>query len=106
MRNAAREAPGRGRIMFSDYRKAGVRKIWTTIRVALADHIEDKLPGITAPTLVVRGARDPIVPQRWAEEVTRLLPRGGLRVLPDLAHTLNYTAPMQLVAAIRPFLRI
>lgn len=30
--------------------------------------IEEVLPRIQAPTLVVRGPRDPIIPPRWAEE--------------------------------------
>ena len=72
--------------------------------MALEDRIEDKLPRIQAPTLVVRGEHDPLVPQRWAEEVVRLLPRGDFIVLRGLGHTVNYTAPAEFVAAIRPFL--
>jgi 2-hydroxy-6-oxonona-2,4-dienedioate hydrolase len=102
--NSSREAPGLGRITLTDYRKAGLRRILATIRLAMQDRIEDRLPRIVAPTLVVRGERDPLVPQRWAEEVTRLLPRGELRVLPGLGHTINYTAPRDFVHAMRPFL--
>ena len=61
---------------------------------------------IVAPTLVVRGGNDPLVPQRWAEELVRRLPRGELRVLPGLGHTINYTAPREFVAALRPFLHV
>jgi 2-hydroxy-6-oxonona-2,4-dienedioate hydrolase len=56
------------------------------------------------PTLVVRGSRDPIVPQRWAEEATHLLPEGRLVVIPDMPHTLIYNAPRQLARVILPFL--
>jgi 2-hydroxy-6-oxonona-2,4-dienedioate hydrolase len=101
--NSAREAPGLGWITLTDYRKAGWRRILATIRMAMEDRIEDKLPRVVAPTLVVRGERDPIVPQRWAEEVTRLLPRGELRILPGLGHTINYTAPREFVSALRTF---
>jgi 2-hydroxy-6-oxonona-2,4-dienedioate hydrolase len=104
MRNSRRESPGLGWITLTDYRKAGLRRAWATVRLALEDRIEDKLPGIVAPTLVVRGEHDPIVPQPWAEHVTRLLPKGQLRVLAGLGHTLNYTAPREFVAALRPFL--
>jgi pimeloyl-ACP methyl ester carboxylesterase len=104
MRNSRRESPGLGWITLTDYRKAGLRRAWATVRLALEDRIEDKLPGIVAPTLVVRGEHDPIVPQPWAEQVTRLLPKGELRVLAGLGHTVNYTAPREFVAALRPFL--
>jgi 2-hydroxy-6-oxonona-2,4-dienedioate hydrolase len=106
MRNSSSEGPGLGWITLVDYVKAGVRRICFTIRMAMEDRIEDKLPGIAAPTLVVRGGNDPIVPQRWAEEVVRRLPRGELRVLPGLGHTINYTAPKEFTSVMRPFLHL
>ena len=36
--------------------------------MALADRIEDKMPGVVAPTLIVRGERDPLVPERWVRK--------------------------------------
>ena len=83
-----------------------MRRIRATIRMAIEDRIEDKLPGIAVPNLVVRGGKDPLVPQSWAEEVVRRLPRGELRVLPGLGHTINYTAPKEFVATLRPFLHV
>ena len=106
IRNSSSEGPGLGWISFVDYVKAGMRRIRFTIRMAMEDRIEDKLPGIVAPTLVVRGGNDPLVPQRWAEEVVRRLPKGELRVLPGLGHTINYTAPKEFMTALRPFLRL
>ncbi|MFN2555305.1 MAG: alpha/beta fold hydrolase [Nitriliruptorales bacterium] len=88
-----------------DWREMGLRQMVKDARYALRDPIEEKLPHIQAPTLVVRGSRDPIVPQRWAEEATTLLPRGQLVVLPDAIHTITSTRPDQLVEAILPFLK-
>ena len=105
MVNSRREQPSLGRITLADYRAAGVRRAWATVRMALADSIEKKLPYIEAPTLVVRGEKDPVVPQSWAEQAARLLPRGELCVVSDAAHTLNYSAPKKFVAAILPFLQ-
>ncbi len=106
LRNTPSEAGGLGWITVVDYMKAGMRRIRATVRMAIEDRIEDKLPGIAAPTLVVRGGNDPLVPQEWADEVVRRLPRGELRVLPGLGHTINYTAPQEFVSAMRPFLRV
>ncbi len=106
LRNSSSEAPGLGWITIVDYVKAGMRRIRATIRMAIEDRIEDKVSRIVAPTLVVRGGNDPLVPQRWAEELVRRLPRGELRVLPGLGHTINYTAPREFVAALRPFLHV
>jgi pimeloyl-ACP methyl ester carboxylesterase len=73
-----------------------------TARAMVADRIEEKLPLVTAPVLVVRGRDDRICPQPWAEEVARLA-RGRLEVLPG-GHALNFTSPHELAAAAIPFL--
>ena len=106
VQNSRIESPGLGRVMLRDYWRAGVRRIVATARMALHDAIEKKLPQITAPALVIRGSRDVLVSQEWAERATQLLPRGQLVVLPGLAHTINYTAPVTFVEAVRPFLQL
>ena len=83
-----------------DYRDAGLRRVLTTYRLALRDRVEDKLPRVVAPTLVVRGPDDPIVSQAWAETVADLLPSGQLVVTDSGAHTLIG----QLVEVSLPFL--
>ena len=93
-------------ITIKDYKSAGLRRAWATVKLAMEDRVEEKLPKIHVPTLVVRGGKDPIVPQRWAEEVTRLLPQGELRVIPDVGHTINYSAPLEFVSVIKPFLQL
>ena len=92
-------------IMLLDYLSAGLRRSFATFQYALEDPIEEKLPRVRVPTLVVRGERDPIVPQRWAEGVARLLPEGRLVVVPGAAHTMNYGAPSELARVVRAFVR-
>ena len=87
-----------------DYLRFGFRRLVCTFEDAIADRIEEKLPHVHVPTLVVRGARDPIVPQRWAEAATRLLPRGRLVVVPGSAHVVNYNAPRVMERLVRAFL--
>ncbi len=74
-----------------------------TLRYALNDPLEAKLPHIAVPVLVLRGAEDALVPQRWAEEVAALLPRGELRVIPGGAHVLNYDSAGAAAAEIEEF---
>lgn len=104
LRNAPYERPSLGPILVRDYLAAGAFRALRTFRYMLEDRIEEKLPRVRVPTLVVRGSRDPVVPQRWAEEATRLLPMGRLVVIPGWGHTLNYSAPLELVRVVRPFL--
>ena len=102
--NSLREPTSLGRISRQDYRAAGLRRAWVTVKMALHDRIEDKLPRIQAPTLVVRGTRDPLVSRAWAERIVRLLPDGRLMEIEGAAHTINYSAPDEFVRVIAPFL--
>ena len=87
-----------------DYRECGATRLIQTFRYAMDDPLRDKLPRMACPTLVVRGATDPIVPQRWAEEIVSLLPHGQLIVLPGVPHTANLEAPLELSRVVKPFL--
>ncbi|MDB4899895.1 MAG: alpha/beta hydrolase fold [Gemmatimonadetes bacterium] len=94
-----------------DYLRAGPLRLLATLRAALADHIEEKLPRITAPTIVVCGARDPVVTVEWADQVARLVGSGDpgaagatLQIVPDGAHALPYDDPETFAAIIRGLL--
>jgi 2-hydroxy-6-oxonona-2,4-dienedioate hydrolase len=93
-----------GPVLLRDLWDLGPCRAIDMIRKGLDDRIEANLPRVTAPTLVVRGTRDVIVPQRWAEEATRLLPSGRLMAIEGAAHTINYSQPARLVEVIWPFL--
>jgi len=99
-----REPPALVALAAWDYLAAGPRRIAATLRFALADAIELKLPWIEAPALVVRGGRDPIVSRRWAEEVARRLPAGELATLPRAAHALPWSSPGELARLVASFL--
>ncbi len=98
------EPPSLLGIELRDYLAAGTRRGWSTLRYALENRIEENLPRLRAPALVVRGSRDPICPQRWVEEMVQILPEGRLVVLPGAAHAATFGAPEELVGAIRGFL--
>jgi 2-hydroxy-6-oxonona-2,4-dienedioate hydrolase len=104
LRNSRHEPLSHGLISAQEYPRCGFRRLAQTFRYALEDRIEEKLPHVRVPALVVRGSKDPIVPQRWAEEATCLLPMGRLVVVPGAPHTLVYDAPLELARAVRPFL--
>lgn len=93
-------------LMSRDWLAAGIGRGMDTIRNALADRIEAKLPAIQAPTLIVRGGNDPKIPDYWAREAAALLPAGELRVIPGYGHCLIYTAPLELMRVIGPFLEL
>lgn len=102
--DALREPLSLHPLVVRDYLKAGIRRNLQTLRYGLQDPIEERLSRMPVPTLIVRGARDPLVPQRWAERAAELLPHGRLIVLPGAAHAINYAQPKELARVIRDFL--
>ncbi len=87
------EHPALTLTLVRDYWDATPRRVVRTMRYLLRDRIEDKLPYVPVPTVVVRGSRDPLVPRAWATEVVGLLPQGTLSEVPGAGHTLNFSAP-------------
>jgi 2-hydroxy-6-oxonona-2,4-dienedioate hydrolase len=77
----------------------GVTALLATVRAALADRIEARLPLIGSPTLVVRGGHDRFVSPAWAERVVALLPDGRLVIVPGEPHAVHFTKP-SLVAGL------
>src|SRR5438477_3369098 len=102
--DSPREPLSENLLVLLEYWQCGPARLLRTCRYMLQDRIEEKLPHVRMPALVVWGERDPIAPQRWAEEMTRLLPRGRLVVMPGGAHTLNYEAPQEMAQLGRVFL--
>jgi 2-hydroxy-6-oxonona-2,4-dienedioate hydrolase len=88
-----------------DYYEAGLRRAWRTFRHALNDPVEEKLPQVHCPTLVLRGARDPIVPQSWVDLMTRRLPNARQTVIPGGPHVVNYSTPREFARIVRAFVR-
>ena len=99
-----REHPTQPLVQARDYLRFGMRRALDTFRYSVEDRMEDKLPRVLTPILVVRGERDPIVSQQWVEEVARLAPNSRLVVMPGAPHTPNYSEPTEFVRVVRPFL--
>jgi 2-hydroxy-6-oxonona-2,4-dienedioate hydrolase len=92
-------------IVFQDYLRAGPRRTIRSLQYAVRDRIEDKLPGMDCPVLVVRGEQDYISSERWVERAEQLLPQGKLALIPDAGHGVIYSQPEALVEAVRAFLK-
>ncbi|MBV8525592.1 MAG: alpha/beta hydrolase [Acetobacteraceae bacterium] len=97
--------PELGPISYHDYHRAGYGRALRTFHLALRDRLEDKIPAMTGPVLIVRGQHDPICQEAWAEELAGLAPDGQLAIIPGVAHTLCYAAPEQLATVTVQFLR-
>jgi 2-hydroxy-6-oxonona-2,4-dienedioate hydrolase len=87
-----------------DYDRAGLLRLLQSYIYQVTDPIEDKVPRIQAPTLIMRGEYDPVAYQEFCENLAELFPRGELVVIPDVAHTLVFTAPEALAETTREYM--
>ena len=86
-----------------DYVRMGPRRIVASARDALEDPFAAKVRQVHQPTLVIRGERDPIVSQGWAERVAGLLPDGRLAVVACAPHVAHWVAADEVARLIEEF---
>ena len=104
LRDSGREPLGLLAVAAHDGAVMGLRAALATARSALADRIEERLPLIEQPTLVLRGDKDAFVTAQWAERVSELLPRGRLVTVAREPHAVHYTRPDFVAALVRELL--
>lgn len=87
------------------YLKAGPRWFVKKLRGMMRHRIEDVLPRVQAPTLVIRGELDRVCPRDWVSWVTDLVPGAIMREAPGRGHEAMVTAAQpvsdMIVAAVR-----
>jgi 2-hydroxy-6-oxonona-2,4-dienedioate hydrolase len=105
VRDAFRERASLWLLELLDVIRVGPRRMLAMARATVADRIELVLPHVQAPTLVVRGEHDTLVPQAWAEQVARLARAPAPVIVPGAAHGVNYDAPEALAALVLDFAR-
>lgn len=104
LRDIPQESPAMVLGELPDYLRAGPRRLIGTAQAMLRDPMVANLAQVRQPTVIVRGARDPICPRRWAENATGLLPRGRGVVVPGAAHAVNDSDPGALLREVRALL--
>jgi 2-hydroxy-6-oxonona-2,4-dienedioate hydrolase len=102
--DSTREPPALLRVLCRDYLQTGLLTVFRNGRLAIGDPVEQKLPAIGRDTLIVCGARDPLVPRRWAEEIVSLLPHAELAVVPGAPHAVQYAAAPAVAELIDTFI--
>jgi 2-hydroxy-6-oxonona-2,4-dienedioate hydrolase len=104
MINARSDTASRGGGMVDAYLKAGILRVVKTFHYATRHRIEDKLPRISVPTLLVGGGDDPISPLHWVERLAELAPDGRMAVIPDATHSMHGNQPEELARIVREFI--
>lgn len=102
LRNLPQEPLSLNAVIAREVLDSGIRP-WRAFLHALRHRFVDLLPRVPVPTLVLRGAREPIAPSSWAEKVTALVPDARLATVAGAAHTYVYATPGPLDEVLRPY---
>ena len=83
-----------------DVMLAGPSRVAATLRHGRAHHIEQLLPEVRVPTVVVRGGRDPVASRAWTRTAATLLPDGRALEIRGAARAIGQSAPDALARII------
>ena len=99
------EGGGNPLALLGPYLKAGLRRTVRTAWAATRHRIEDRLPIIDVPVLIIAGELDEISPLDWTERLVGLLSNGERRVVEGGAHSMHGSHPERLAHLVRLFVR-
>jgi 2-hydroxy-6-oxonona-2,4-dienedioate hydrolase len=101
LRDQFREPPMLIPIQAFDCLSNGPLRTIRTFSHAIRHEMLSRVHLIGAPTVIMRGALDPIVSRQWTERLVARLPRGGLIEVPGVGHALNYNSPKAVGDVVR-----
>ena len=89
-----RESPAVNMMVFTDYLRSIVPYVRTL--PAMVNHrLEEALPRVSCPVVLMRGQRDPIVPSDWLHRLAASNPKATIVEVPDVPHVLMYGRPAE-----------
>ena len=87
-------------VVLTDYLfRCGIPYYLRQLPHLLGDAIEERLPRISADTLVIRGDGDRVSPEAWSRRVSELVPHGTFATVHG-PHVVMYTDPVRVAALI------
>jgi len=84
--------------------RMGPLRYLATVREMQRDDAFRRARAIRAPTLLLQGTRDAIIPRRVGKELARVLPRSGYVQVPGAAHAAQFSHPDATAEALLAFL--
>ncbi|MGY3564577.1 alpha/beta fold hydrolase [Sinomonas sp. RB5] len=99
--DTATEPPVVAATIIRDYFRCGPLWYFTVLRGMMRHRIEQRILLVSAPVLLMRGARDRISPLRWLERLARSARNAHLRVVPGQAHVLMYRGAAPVADCLR-----
>ena len=90
-------------LVFTDYLRCGPPRYFKTLRVMMEYPLEQKITGVSAPVLIVRGANDPVADADWSRRLAGLARHGQLLEVPGTGHVVQHTRALEVRDGILAF---
>jgi len=90
-------------VVFPDYLRCGPSWYLKTLQVMMEYPMEQKIAGVSAPVLVVRGANDPIADADWSGRLAGLARRGRLLEVQGTGHVVQHNRALEVRDGILAF---
>jgi pimeloyl-ACP methyl ester carboxylesterase len=101
VRTAAREPWWQVPLVVRQWLRTGAPAMVALWRRTVTQRLDDILGRVEVPVVVVRGARDALVPRDWAAHLAGCAPLGRLVELPGAAHMVVHTRPEDVARVAR-----
>ena len=102
--DSAREPLSYNLLLLRVFLRMGPARYFLTVREMQRDDAFAHARTVSAPTLVLQGSRDLIVPKRVARDLTRVLPVSEYAQLPGAAHAAQFSHPDRTADVVLSFL--
>lgn len=87
-----RESPAVNWMVFTDYLRSIIPYL-RTLPAMVGHKLEDALPLVSCPVVLIRGERDPIVPLDWLQRLAAANPKATIVEVPGVPHVVMYSRP-------------
>jgi 2-hydroxy-6-oxonona-2,4-dienedioate hydrolase len=95
-----REQPTLVPVALADYARRGPVHILRAARSMMRHRMAARMAEVTVPVVILRGSRDPICGQLWAERLAAAPGDGRLVIVPGAAHAVDWSHPGVVVQAV------
>ncbi|WP_181036314.1 alpha/beta fold hydrolase [Arthrobacter sp. B1805] len=102
--NSILEKPLLSMMQSFDVLRCGPRWYLAQLKLALSYPIEDRLPLVDQPVLVLRGSRDVVAGAAWSDRLARTARRGDAGTIDGAPHAAHHSAAGAVATAITDFL--
>ena len=92
LRDVVTEPPSANWIVAVDYLRCGPRRYLAALPSMLLYRIEERAPGLLAPTLGVRGSRDPVTPGEGGDRMAGVIPDASRLDVAGASHVVQHAA--------------